>query len=126
MPTSAVLTDLWLDLFRMLRFNAEQRLIHLIIQGWLRMPSQPCLRSQQLDGTTRSYNHRAMSIKPLPTLAAFFAVASIGCAVGYQAMGGIRIDKDGVLHEPFGFIPLGYLSATAALVTGTIALINSR
>ena len=110
----------------MFRFNAELRFIHLIIQGCLRTPSQPCLSCQPLDGTTRSYNHRAMSIKPLPTLAAFFAVASIGCAVGYQAMGGIRIDKDGVLHEPFGFIPLGYLSATAALVTGTIALVNSR
>ncbi|MFM1900990.1 MAG: hypothetical protein RLZZ216_1566 [Cyanobacteriota bacterium] len=107
----------------MLRFNAEQRFIHLIIQAWLRVPSQSCLT---LDGTTRSYNHRAMTIKPLPTLAALFAVATIGCAVGYQAMGGIRIDKDGVLHEPFGFIPLGYLSATAALATGTAAFITSR
>ena len=64
-------------------------------------------------------------IRPLRTLAAVFAVATIGCAVGYQAMGGNRIDKDGTLQEPFGFIPLGYLSATAALVTGTAAFITS-
>ena len=65
-------------------------------------------------------------MKTLPAIATFFAVATIGCAVGYQAMGGIRIDKDGTLREPFGFIPLGYLSATAALVTGTAAFIASR
>ena len=41
-------------------------------------------------------------------------------------MGGIRIDKDGTLHEPFGFIPLGYLSASSALVTATAAFITSR
>lgn len=64
-------------------------------------------------------------MKTLPAIATFFAVATIGCAVGYQAMGGIRIDKDGFLHEPFGFIPLGYLSATVALVTGTAAFITS-
>ena len=65
-------------------------------------------------------------MKTLPAIATFFAVATIGCAVGYQAMGGNRIDKDGTLQEPFGFIPLGYLSATAALITGTAALITSR
>ena len=65
-------------------------------------------------------------MKTLPAIATFFAVATIGCAVGYQAMGGIRIDKDGTLREAFGFIPLGYLSATAALVTGTAAFITSR
>jgi hypothetical protein len=53
-------------------------------------------------------------------------VATIGCAVGYQAIGGIRIDKDGSLQEPFGFIPLGCHSATAALVSGTAAFITSR
>ena len=65
-------------------------------------------------------------MKILRAIATFFAVATIGCAVGYQAMGGIRIDKDGTLQEHFGFIPLGYLSATAALITGTAALITSR
>lgn len=68
----------------------------------------------------------SVPLKTLRAIATFFAVATIGCAVGYQAMGGIRIDKDGTLREPFGFIPLGYLSATAALVTGTAAFITSR
>lgn len=68
----------------------------------------------------------SVPMKTLRAIATFFAVATIGCAVGYQAMGGIRIDKDGTLREPFGFIPLGYLSATAALVTGTAAFIASR
>ena len=68
----------------------------------------------------------SVPMKTLHAIATFFAVATIGCAVGYQAMGGIRIDKDGFLHEPFGFIPLGYLSATVALVTGTAAFIASR
>jgi hypothetical protein len=64
-------------------------------------------------------------MKPLPTLAAVFAVACISCGIAYRVIG-VRIDSDGYLREPFALIPIGYLTGTAALVTGSAALLTSR
>lgn len=58
-------------------------------------------------------------------LALFFTVACLSCAVAYKAIGQ-HIDNRGILREPFALIPLGYLTGTAALVTGTAAFIASR
>jgi hypothetical protein len=57
-------------------------------------------------------------------LALFFAAACLSCAVAYKLIGQ-RIDERGRLHEPFALIPLGYLAGTAALMTGSAAVITS-
>ena len=58
-------------------------------------------------------------------LALFFAVACVSCTVAYKSIGH-RIDERGTLLEPLALIPIGYLTGTAALVTGSAALITSR
>ena len=45
--------------------------------------------------------------------------------MAYKSIGQ-RIDERGTLREPFALIPLGYLTGTAALVTGTAGFITSR
>lgn len=42
-----------------------------------------------------------------------------GCAIAYQVMGGQRIDRNGILREPFVFIPLGYACLLGGLLTGS-------
>lgn len=51
-------------------------------------------------------------------------LASLGCIVAYNAIGSY-VAADGTLVEPFGFIPLAYLFALFALISGAGLLIVS-
>jgi hypothetical protein len=42
------------------------------------------------------------------------------------AWNGSYVDQDGVLHEQFGFIPLGYLFALAGLVLLVLSRVRSK
>ncbi len=43
----------------------------------------------------------------------------VACAIAYQVMGGQRIDRNGILREPFVFIPLGYVCLVGGLLSGS-------
>jgi hypothetical protein len=45
--------------------------------------------------------------------------------VAYRVIG-VHLDGNGTLREAFALIPIGYLSAAAALATGTAALVSKR
>ena len=63
------------------------------------------------------------AMKPLPTLAASFAIAAVSCAVAYRVIG-TTVDRKGVLHEPFALIPIGYLLGGAAIATACAAVLR--
>lgn len=63
--------------------------------------------------------------KHLFILTAIFTIACIACVVAYRMIG-VHIDSNGVLHEAFALIPLGYLTGAAAIVTGVAALVSRR
>ena len=63
--------------------------------------------------------------KYLLTLTGIFAATCIACGVAYRVIG-VHIDSNDTLHEAFALIPIGYLSGTAAIVTGTAALVSKR
>ena len=63
------------------------------------------------------------AMKPLPTLAASFAIAAVSCAVAYRVIG-TTVDRKGVLHEPFALIPIGYLLGGAAIATASAAVLR--
>ena len=50
-------------------------------------------------------------------------LAALFCMLGFRQIGSY-VDEQGVLREPFGLIPLGYLFATAALCW-TVCLVIS-
>ncbi|CND12739.1 MULTISPECIES: DUF3955 domain-containing protein [Yersinia pseudotuberculosis complex] len=57
-----------------------------------------------------------------------FGLTGLGCFIS-KALAGSYIDEDGVLHEPFFLIPLGYLFllvALIALITFLIAKYKER
>ena len=62
-------------------------------------------------------------MKSLPALAASFAIAAISCAVAYR-VSGTTVDNDGVLHEPFALIPIGYLMGAGAIATASAAVLR--
>jgi len=45
---------------------------------------------------------------------ALSAALSLGCALLFHFLGG-SVDEQGVLHEPFALIPLGWMFLVAAL-----------
>lgn len=50
-------------------------------------------------------------------LALFFAAAGLACVVGYNLIGS-TVDAQGVLHEPFGLIPIGWACFLLAGIFG--------
>jgi hypothetical protein len=56
-----------------------------------------------------------------------FLLVAAACWIGYRLIGS-EIDAEGVLHEPFGLIPLGWLSLFGALIAGAVYafLVSSR
>ena len=50
---------------------------------------------------------------------------SATCAVSYWRIGS-HVDADGVLREPFGFIPLGYLSAFLGVILLVVGFVRRR
>jgi len=61
--------------------------------------------------------------KRLLIIAAVFILIGIACAVAYSLIGSY-VDEAGMLHEPFGLIPIGYLSVFIGLVIGIVGLIK--
>ena len=56
--------------------------------------------------------------------ALMLALAAI-CAVTYWRIGS-HLDPDGTLREPFGFIPLGFLSAFVGAILLVVGFIRRR
>jgi hypothetical protein len=56
--------------------------------------------------------------------AGFGALAAL-CFIGFKATPA-RLDEQGVLHEPFGLIPLGYLCALLAAVSFGVAWLRRK
>jgi len=54
---------------------------------------------------------------------AFIAVGA-GCGTAYNLIG-LSIDENGILYEPFGFIPLAYFFLFLGIVWGLVTLIRS-
>ena len=50
---------------------------------------------------------------------------TFGSGVAYQCIGSY-VDVGGVLREPFGFIPIGWLSATAGVVLVSLGVWRMR
>lgn len=53
------------------------------------------------------------------------ALLSALCFVGFKATPA-TVDANGVLHEPFGLIPLGYLCALLAVVSLGLAWLRRK
>lgn len=51
-------------------------------------------------------------------------ILAIGCAVAFSIIGS-HVDENGILHEPFALIPIGYLLAFLGLIFGIIAIARS-
>ncbi|WP_257255617.1 MULTISPECIES: DUF3955 domain-containing protein [unclassified Endozoicomonas] len=58
-------------------------------------------------------------------LSILLSLCGIGCLVAYHAIGAY-INKDGVLIESFGFLPLFWIFQLLALVVLTISFFRSR
>lgn len=58
----------------------------------------------------------------LASLILFFL--AIGCVLRYQQIGSY-VDDDGMLHEPFALIPIGYLLAFLGLILGIASIAQS-
>lgn len=56
---------------------------------------------------------------------ALLLALSATCAVSYWRIGS-HLDPDGTLREPFGFIPLGWLSALVGAVLVAIGVSRRR
>ena len=52
-------------------------------------------------------------------------LASAACFLGFRATPA-TVDANGVLHEPFGLIPLGYLFALLAVVSLGVAWLRRQ
>ena len=52
-------------------------------------------------------------------------LASAGCFLGFRATPA-TVDAQGVLHEPFGLVPLGYLLALLAVVSLGVAWLRRK
>lgn len=56
---------------------------------------------------------------------ALMLALSATCAVSYWRIGS-HLDPDGTLREPFGFIPLGFLSAFVGAILLVVGFIRRR
>jgi hypothetical protein len=52
-------------------------------------------------------------------------LASAACFLGFRATPA-TVDAQGVLHEPFGLVPLGYLLALIAVVSLGVAWLRRK
>ncbi|PSU45340.1 hypothetical protein C9J12_23165 [Photobacterium frigidiphilum] len=58
-------------------------------------------------------------------LSALFLALSMTCLLSFNLIGSY-VDKDGLLIEPFGFIPLFWLFIFLALVSFLVSLFRNR
>lgn len=56
---------------------------------------------------------------------ALLLALSATCVVSYWRIGS-HLDPDGTLREPFGFIPLGYLSAFLGVILLVVGFVRRR
>ena len=54
-------------------------------------------------------------------LALFFLYLSLICMIAYQSIGS-TVDEQGILHEPFALIPIGWIAFVLCLITVWIYL----
>jgi hypothetical protein len=66
------------------------------------------------------YTH---NMKKLTIATTILFSLGIGCCIAYQ-LSPNYIDEQGILHEAFGFIPLGYLFFFTGIITGIISLVK--
>lgn len=62
-------------------------------------------------------------INPLTTLSLVLIALGGACLLAFNLLGS-TIDAQGVLHEPFGLIPIGWLLIACGAVAGIIAAIR--
>jgi len=48
---------------------------------------------------------------------------ALGCAISFRSIGS-RVGPDGVLHEPFALIPIGYALAAGSVATLALSLMS--
>jgi hypothetical protein len=63
--------------------------------------------------------------RTLARLSLMLLAGVVVCAIAYQLMGGQRIDRNGILREPFVFIPLGFVCLAGAALSGGGAVISA-
>lgn len=63
-----------------------------------------------------------------PSLTSQVAVSLLGlgslCLIAFRLIGA-SVDEDGVLHEPFALIPIGYALIASGAVVGTFGLVRA-
>lgn len=67
-----------------------------------------------------------MSVRRPYFLAAILSLGAAGACWAAYARSGSYLDQDGVLREPFGFIPLGWLFGFAGLVLLVLAWVRRK
>ena len=63
-------------------------------------------------------------ISPLSALSLVSLALGGTCLLAFNLIGS-TIDAQGILHEPFGLIPIGWLLIVIGVLTGTAAIIRS-
>lgn len=62
-------------------------------------------------------------INPLPTLSFVLLALGGACLLAFNLIGS-TIDAQGMLHEPFGLIPIGWLLILGGAAVGVVAAIH--
>jgi hypothetical protein len=57
-------------------------------------------------------------------IALIFLVIAVSCATAYNIIGS-SIDENGMLHEPFGLIPIGYFFLFLGIIWALVTVIRS-
>ena len=53
-----------------------------------------------------------------------FIFIAVGCGTAYNIIGS-SVDENGILHEAFGLIPIGYLFLFLGIIVGLVTVIRS-
>ncbi len=67
-----------------------------------------------------------MSVRRPYLLAAVLCLGAAGSCLAAYAWNGAYLDQDGVLHEQFGFIPLGWLLGLVGVVLLGLAWVRRK
>jgi len=51
-------------------------------------------------------------------------ILGLGCTLAYKIIGS-SVDENGLLHEPFGLIPIGHLFIFLGIIFGIIDILKS-
>ena len=64
-----------------------------------------------------------ITMKTAALISACLIAIGLACAIAFHLIGS-TIDANGLLHEPFALIPIGYLFFAAGLLTGLGAAVQ--